>query len=129
MVKLEEPCVAIQDWLCSSFVLLLWKEQLVPAVPWAPSQCPCPFGSLAVGAGASAWAGGGIALLWPSPVAPGSAACPARRPALRPPACSSAPRHSKLWTSLCRCSSSWPLKSDSCIKPPDSDCFSRLMIS
>lgn len=41
----KEPCVAFQDWLCSSSVLLLWQEELVPALPWVPSERPSALGS------------------------------------------------------------------------------------
>lgn len=49
-LNLKDPCVAFQGWLCSSFVLLLWKEELVPAVPCrVPSEGPSPFGSPGMG--------------------------------------------------------------------------------
>lgn len=54
-LNLKDPRVAFQDWLCTSSVLPLWKEELVPAVPWAPSERHSLFGSPSVGAGASAW--------------------------------------------------------------------------
>lgn len=133
MVKLGEPRVAFQDWLCSSFVLLLWEEQLVPAVPWLlPSVLP-----LGARHRELVLLLGPVGELPPLPVpgAPGSAAGSFWRQPAAAPAQPAAPlpgasaSSSGLPTSLRRCSCPWPLKSSCCRKPPDSDCFFRLMVS
>jgi len=45
----EDPHTAFQRWPCSSSPVPLWKEELVPAAPGAPAQCPPPFGSPSTG--------------------------------------------------------------------------------